>query len=109
MRKMTAMINIGNLAHWEQCPVFLPFSQHTIAPIVPAYLGILLPFIIFDIVFFMYVHSLLMDNADSDYDIRNSLEDVYKESDAMLLSDPSTNSKNYSKYKGNVFSTQSQI
>lgn len=64
--RMTAVLEIQNLVDWELCPVFLPFSPHTIAPVVPAYLGILIPFIIFDLIFFMYVHSLLMDNAESD-------------------------------------------
>jgi len=64
---MTSSLTIDNSALWAQIPVLLPFSPHATTSILPAYLGFLLPFVIFDLLFFFYVHSLFMENVEDDY------------------------------------------
>lgn len=64
---MTSFLTIDNTAHWAQIPVLLPFSPHATTSILPAYLGFLLPFVIFDLLFFFYIHSIFMQNVEDDY------------------------------------------
>jgi len=62
----TTVLNIQHLSSWNLCPVLLPFSPHTIATVLPGYLGILIPFIVFDIFFFMYLYSIFENNFHGD-------------------------------------------
>jgi hypothetical protein len=67
--RMSALLNIDAFYNRDYCPVFLPFSPHTISSIVPAYLGILIPFIIFDIFFFYWLHQLWLENCEYDHKV----------------------------------------
>jgi len=60
------VLNIHQPLSWNLCPVLLPFSPHTISTILPGYLGILIPFLVFDIFFFMYLYSIFDKNFHAD-------------------------------------------
>ncbi len=63
---MTTLLQLNYPPTWNHCPVFLPYEPHTISPIVPGYLGLLLPFLVFSIYLFMYLYSMWTKNFDSD-------------------------------------------
>lgn len=95
---MTSMITIDAYDTWEQCSVLLPFSPHSISPVVPAYLGILLPFILFDIIFFYLIHKVLMKNVGDDINVVNSKSLDYPPMDMEYATSSMGNSlydKNY--------------
>jgi hypothetical protein len=61
-----SVLTIENLSAWNYCPVFLPFSPHTISTVTPAYLGILILFLIFAFLFFLYLYEIFEGNFHRD-------------------------------------------
>jgi len=63
---MTTLLQLDIPPTWNHCPVFLPYVPHTISTIVPGYLGILIPFILFSLYFFIYLYGLWNENFVDD-------------------------------------------
>jgi len=91
--EMSAILNIDSVQQWENCPVLLPFPPHTISSIVPGYLGILIPFILFDIIFFLWIHKLFMENSEHDHTVVKNIRSSSSLRRRMLA--PSEDYPNY--------------
>ena len=60
------MAQLLDISTWDHaCPVLLPLGAPTMSTVFTASIGILVPFAIFVVFFFFYLHSLWLENAAS--------------------------------------------
>jgi len=61
---MSVILNIDSSSQmWDPaCPVLLPLGPITISSIIPASMGVFVPFLIFTLFFFYYLYTMWMHN-----------------------------------------------
>jgi hypothetical protein len=64
-----SLLNLDSVLAWDPaCPVMLPLGAVTMSPIIPASLGVLIPFLIFAIAQFYFLYGIWRSNASPDGD-----------------------------------------